>query len=253
MFVPTAAGPSRGQEGSSLPISTANLLCLLNIANFKSELRGKYRFHDNELQLQRDLQASTLVADLATKPELHETELHETITAKDWFHVLLIRGEDLEAKGPAGVKRNRLIAAFLSPPGKEMWREEGKRQVGYVWRSSAVQLQPDLAVANSGGMSAHVVSEELELRSHGTVVEQSTSIKLSMRQRLVEMVVSGTRLGNPNDSIGTAQQAVENPFQAAEDEDALGMSEVTSTLRMRLTDLKCYRMPGQSSEVTRWP
>lgn len=253
MFAPTAADLPHGQEGSSLPISTANLLCLLNIANFKGEVRSKYRFHENELQLQLDLQASTLVADLATKPELDELELEETIMAKDWFHLLLIRGEDLEAKGSAERKRNRLIVAFLSPLGKEMWREEGKRQVGYVWRSSAVQLQPELAMANTGGMSARVVSEGLDLRAHGTAVEQSTSIKVSMRQRLVDVVVSNTRPADLSDSTGTVQRAMDNPFQAAEDENALGLSEGASTLKMRLTDLKCYRMPGKSLEVTRWP
>lgn len=253
MFAPTAADPPRGQEGSSLPISTANLLCFLNIASFKSEVRSKYRFHENELQLQLDLQASTLVADLATKPELDESELQETIMAKDWFHLLLIRGEDLEAKGSAGGKRSRLIVAFLSPLGKEMWREAGKRQVGYVWRSSAVQLQPEFAMANTGGMSARVVSEGLELRAHGTAVEQSTSIKVSMRQRLADVVIFETRPADLDDTMGPVQRAGENPFQAAEDENALGLSEGTSTLRMRLTDLKCYRMPGKSLEVTRWP
>ena len=95
-------------------------------------MHSKHRFHDNELQLQLDLQASTLVVDLAATPELTETELHETITAKDWFHLLLIRGEDLKDKARVGGSTSRLIAAFLSPPGKEMWREEGKRQVRYV-------------------------------------------------------------------------------------------------------------------------
>ena len=225
----------------------------MKIANFESEALCKYRFHDNELQFQLDLQASTLVADLTAKSELDETELHETITAKDWFHLLLIRGEDLEAKRPAGEKRGRLIAAFLSPPGMEMWREEGERLVGYVWRSSAVQLQPDVAMVHSGGMSARVVSKELELRAHGTAVEQSTSIKFSMRQRLVEIVISRTRPENPNDSMGAVQRAVENPFQAAEDNMALGTPEVTWPLRMRLTDLKCFRMPGKPLEVTMWP
>jgi hypothetical protein len=75
--------------------------------------------------------------------------LHETITEKDWLHVLLIRGEDLKAKEPAAGKRSRLLAVFLNPPEKEMWRQEGKRLVQYVWRCSAVQLQSDLAVANT--------------------------------------------------------------------------------------------------------
>jgi len=177
--------------------------------------------------------------------------MHRTITAKDWLHVLLIWGEDLKAKETAGKKGSRFIAAFLSPPEKEMWRLEGKRLVQYVWRSSAVQLQPDLAMANSGGMSAHVVHGVLELRAHGTAFEQSTSIKIDMRKRLVETIGLSTRLEDPNGSDGTVQQVVGNPDQTAEDENALGMSELTSTLRMRLTDLKCYRLPGEASKVTR--
>ena len=216
-------------------------------------MRSKYRFHENELQLQIDLQASTLVADLATKSELDETGLQETVTAKDWFHLLLIWGEDMEAEGSAGGKRSRLIVASLSPPGKEMWREEAKRQVGYVWRSSAVQLQPEVAMAISGGMSAHVVPEGLELRAPGTAGDQCTSIKISTRQRLVDVVLLETRPADLNDSMGTVGRAVQNSVQAARDENAPGLSEVTTTLKMRLTDLKCYRMPGKSVKVTRWP
>ena len=101
MFAPTAVDPLYGQERFSLPISTANLLCLLNIAKSKSEMRSKRRFHDHELQLQLDLQSSTLVDDLVAKPQLDGTELYEIIAVKDRFYLLLIRGEDLEAKGPA--------------------------------------------------------------------------------------------------------------------------------------------------------
>ena len=253
IFGPTLADPSRGLENSSLPTSTANLLCLLKIANFNSEVQCKMRFHDNELQLQRDLQAATLVADLAVKPDLNASEFHETVTKEDWFHLLLIRGGDVEAKASAGGKMNRLIMIFLSPPGKEMRREEGKRQVGYVWQSSAVQLQPDLAMANSGGMTARVLSEELELRAHETAIEQSTSIKINLQQRRADIGVFETRPEVPNDTKGTVQRAVENPFRAANGEDALRVSDVTSTLTLRLTDLKCYRMPGTPLKITRWP
>lgn len=90
MIALTAANLPCGQEGVSLPISTPKFLCLLNIASFQSEMRSKYCFDEDELQLQPDLQASTLVTDLATKPELDETEPQEIITAKNWFHLLLI-------------------------------------------------------------------------------------------------------------------------------------------------------------------
>lgn len=134
-----------------------------------------------------------------------------------------------------------------------MWREEGKRHVGYVWQSSAVQLQPDLAMINSGGMSARVVSEELELRAHERAVEKNTSIKINLRRRRVDIAVFDTRLEDPSDTMGTVQRAVSNPFRAAKDEDALRVSDVAPTLTLRLTDLKCYRMPGQALKVTRWP
>jgi len=74
-----------------------------------------------------------------------------------------------------------------------------------------------------------------------------------MRQRLVEIMGIGTRPEDPNHSSGTAQRAAEIPDQTAEDEDVLQMSEVTSMLRMRLTDLKCYRLPGESSKITSRP
>ena len=228
----------------------------MNIAKFITEVGSKYRFHDNELQLQLDLQASTLVADLATNPELDHNDLHETITAKDWLQVLLIRAKNLKSKEPAGRKKNRLIAAFLSPPEKEMWREEGERQVGYVWRSSAVQSQPDLAMANSGGMSACVDSkDELELRTHGTTADdQSTTIiKLNTRQRLLDVVGLETLPEGLDAPIGMVQRAMNNPSPVKEEEDALGKAGGTSTLRMRLIDLECYRLPGRPVQVTRWP
>ena len=221
-----------------------------------TEVGSKYRFHDNELQLQLDLQASTPIADLATNPDLDRNGLCETITAKDWFHVLLISAEDLKCREKVGGMKSRLIAAFLSPSGKEMWRQEGERQVGYVWRSSAVQLQPDLAMANSGGMNARVVSEdELELRNHGmTAGDQSTTIiNLSMRQRLVDVVGLETRPESLIASMGTVQCAVDNRYSAKEEENALAMGEGTSMLRMRLIDLKCYRLSGKAVRVTRWP
>lgn len=71
---PTAAcEPSLAHNGSSMPVSTANLLTLLTAAEFESE-KPNYRWHENELQLQLDLQASTLVASLMTKPELDEAD-----------------------------------------------------------------------------------------------------------------------------------------------------------------------------------
>ena len=217
---------------------------------------SKYRFHDNELQIQLDLQASKLMADLATNPELDQHDLHETMIARDRFHVLLISAEDLESKGKAEGKKNRLIAAFLSPPEKEMWRKEGGRHVGYVWRSSVVQLRPDLAMANSGGMSARVVSnDELELQAHGTTVgdQGTTIINLRLRQRLVNTVGLETPLDHLNPSLSTVQPAVDNPFPAREEEDLQAMATGTSMLQMRLIDLKCYRLPGKAVQVTRWP
>ena len=101
-------------------------------------------------------------------------------------------------------------------------------------------------MANSGGMSARVVSnDELELRAHGTTAgDQSTGVfKLSMRQRLVDVVGLETRPEGLDASMGTVRRAVENPFHSKEEEDALGKAEISSTLRMRLIDLKCYRLP----------
>lgn len=154
---------------------------------------------------------------------------------------------ELEAEAPAGGrKKNRLIAAFLSPPeeGMEMWRPEGEDgRVGFVWCSSAVQLQSDLAVANSGGMSAHVDSTGvLVLRSHGAVAGQSTSIRLNLRERVMDFV---GRLEDPKSLMGSAE---EGSGQVAGCGNAPG---TISTFTMQLMELECYRLPGQSVEVTR--
>lgn len=171
------------------------------------------------------------MANLATTPELSVEELHKIIAVQDWFHVMLTWGEDQKIEGKSS---SRLIVAFTSPPEKEMWRPEGKRSVQYVWQTSVVQLEPDLAVADSGGMSASVVGEVLELRSHGGAGKERTSMKVDLARKIVDVKGLGTRLA-----------------ENSENKNAVGSSEATSTLVMRLTDLKCYRMPGISSKITR--
>ncbi|KGO67138.1 hypothetical protein PITC_020440 [Penicillium italicum] len=232
LFTPTTAPQAPRAEGkSTLLISTTNILSFLNVAHFLSGKLPNYRFHQNESLFQLDLQASTLVADLATTPELSAEELHKIIAAQSWFHVILIRGEDLKVEGKSS---NRLIVAFTSPPEKEMWRPEGKRSMQYVWRTSVVQLEPDLAVADSGGMSASVVDKVLELRSHGEAGKEDTSMEVDLTGKIVNVKGLGTGIG-----------------ENAKNKNAVGSSEATSTLVMRLVNLKCYRMPGVSSKITR--
>jgi hypothetical protein len=181
---------------------------------------------------QVDLQASTLVANLGTTRELDVEELYNTIAARDWFHIVLIRGEDLKVEGKS---TSRLIVAFTSPPVKEMWRHEGKRTVQYVWRTSLLQLEPELAMANSGGTSVSVWAGALEFRPHGAGVMEGTSMKIDLAERVVD--IKGFSAGLADCPTGN--------------ESALGVSEDTLTMRMRLTDLEVYRMPGVSSKITR--
>ena len=101
--------------------------------------------------------------------------------------------------------------------------------------------------------SRYVDFGALELQVHGMAVEQSTNIKIDMRQTLVVITGLETRPEDLNDLNGMAQRAGQNPIRPAEDENALGMSEVTSILRMRLTNLKCYGLPGEASKLTSWP
>lgn len=232
----TTSSPSRILDTSYLPTSITNLFCLLNVAKLESESRPRYRFHDNELQLLLDLQASILVADLATKPEFNEVELHKTLTWGDWFHILLIRGEELGVETPAQSKKSRLIAAFLSPPGKVIFHVEKQQPFEYAWRSSIVQLEPDLAITNSGGMSAHLIAEVLELRSHGTSIDHSTNIMLDWKQRLV--TVAGHKPSSLSSSVASRSE----------------LPDSTETmLKLQLRDLKCYRLPVESLEITRHP
>ncbi|GAM40979.1 hypothetical protein TCE0_041r13745 [Talaromyces pinophilus] len=232
-ILPIVPQAPRAEDKSALLVSTTNILPFLNVAHILGGKRQNYvgdRIHQSESRFQLDLQASTLVANLATTPELSVEELHKIITTLAWFHVILIRGEDMNVMGKSS---SRLIVAFTSPPEREMWRLEGGR-LQYVWRASVVQLEPDLAVVDSGGMSASVVGEVLELRSHGGPGKaDATSMKVDMAGKIVH--VKGLRTA-----------IVEN----TEDENAVGSSKATSTLEMRLTDLKCYRMPGISGRIT---
>ncbi|PCG97667.1 Hypothetical protein PENO1_062170 [Penicillium occitanis (nom. inval.)] len=170
-ILPTAPQAPRAKDKSTLLISTTNILSFLNAAHFHSRGSANDRFHQNEYLFQLDLQASTLAVNLAATPELSVEKLHKIIAALDWFHVMLIRGKHLKAKGKSS---SRLIVAFTSPPEMRMWRPEGKFSMEYTWRTSMVQLEPDIAVADSGGMNASVVGEVLELRSHGGAGKEDT-------------------------------------------------------------------------------
>jgi hypothetical protein len=132
---------------------------------------------------------------------------------------MLIQGEDLKAKGKSS---SQLIVAFTSPPEMRMWRPERKFSMEYAWRTSMVQLEPDIAVADSGGMNASVVGEVLELRSHGGAGKEDTSMKVDLTRKVVHVKGLGSGLA----------------------ENAVGSFEAASTLVMRLTNLECYRMPG---------
>lgn len=202
-----------------------------------------YQFHEDELQLQLDLQSSKLVVDLDTEPELDELKLHRIITTRDWFHVLLISVEDSESKPSVQESNNKLIAAFLSAPGKVMFHAEKERPLEYVWRSSAVQLQPDIVMANSGGMSAHISSGVLVLRASETAGERNGSIALDLRKRTV--AVSGLGLG-----LEGKTRVVRIPEQTTDDGTVPGVTQDPVTpVMMRLKDLKCYRLPVVSIEV----
>ncbi|KAJ5966675.1 hypothetical protein N7501_002923 [Penicillium viridicatum] len=227
IFTPTTVPQALRDKGkSSLLIGTTNILSFLNVGHFLSGKLPDYRFRQNESLFQLDLQAFTLVANLATTPELSVGKLHNIIAAQDWFHVMLIRGEDLKVEGRSS---SRLIVAFTSPPEKEMWRPERKRSMQYFWRTSVIQFEPDLAVADSGGMSASVMGEVLKLRSHGGGEEDTMKVDLAGKTVNVTL---GT---------GLAEKAESKNVE---------LSEATSTLVIRLTDLKCYRMPGMSSKIT---
>ena len=133
-----------------------------------------------------------------------------------------------------GNSSRKLIVAFTSPSKKEMSRRKEARSVRYVWRTSMVQLEPSIAVADNGGMSASVVGEVLELRSHGGAEKEGTSIKVDLARRTADVKGVSTW-----------------PTENSETKNAVGSSKASPTLGMRLTDLKCYRMPGVSVKVTR--
>ena len=255
IFAPTPMNLPNPQTKPTLPTATANLLSLLSTAIFKTDSVIKSRFHDNELQLQLDLQSSILVADLTTNPTLSAIDLYETLTAKAYFHVLLIRGVDLEPLPPAAERERRLIAAFLSPPELEMWRRERERQLAYVWRSSVMQLSPALAVADGSGMAARVADGALELRAHGQETQRSAKVVLDFRMKVVDVEGLGLDAGarSLDSSIGAFPRAEGSMGQLAEEARPREASEVSSKVRMQLTDLKCYRLPGEAVNVTRWP
>ena len=252
ILAPNTPDASYKNEGPLLPTSTANLLCLLTIATFDSSFSANRRFHENELQLLQNLQASMLVAELTKKPNLDDDKLYKKITAEHRFHILLINGEDVEeTEKQRKEKKSRLIAAFLSPPEEEMVRDEGgDRLFQYTWRSSVVQLLPDIAMINGGGMTPYLNSDSsMEFRpSNEPSTEQSTTFELSIRKGLVS--VSG--LANvPKVSSGSTNDAVNQDEKSSPlfegDEDAAGSWAV----RMRLTGLQCYCMPGMSSRIIR--
>lgn len=196
-----------------------------------SGLGRNNRYHANEHGFQLDLQAAKLVASVASTPELSVVDLHSIIAQRSRFHIVLIRGEELDLERDSS---SRIIVAFTSPPEEEMWRRvEGKRFVQYVWRASMVQLEPFIVVANTGGMGAIIQGQELELRPHRMSGKQNISMRIDLAKRVVNLE-------------GFAAGATEST--AAESGVELPGARTTSAIR--LIGMECYRMPGRSGEVT---
>jgi hypothetical protein len=196
-----------------------------------SGLRSNDRYHTNELGFQLDLQAATLVASIASTPKLSFVDLHSIIAQRNKFHIILIRGEGLD---PERDSSSRLVVAFTSPPEEEMWRRvEGKRFVQYGWGASIVQLEPYIAVANTGGMNVIIQGQELELRSHRSSEKQRTSMRVDLAKRVVDLEVFAT---GATESTAT--------------EIGVELPEARATSAIRLIGMERYRMPGYSGKLT---
>ncbi|KAH7072900.1 hypothetical protein BKA63DRAFT_554538 [Paraphoma chrysanthemicola] len=232
LFTTTTELPARWTERNhSLSVCITNVLSFLNVSHMNSGLGPNNRYHANEHGFQLDLQAVKLVASVASTPELSVMDLHSIIAQRSSFHIVLIRGEGLD---PESDSSSRLIVAFTSPPEEEMWRwVEGKRFVQYAWRTSMVQLEPSIAVANTGGMSATIQGQELELRSHRLSGKHSTSMRVDLAKRVVNLE-------------GFATGAMESTAT----ESGVELPEVRTTSAIRLIGMECYCMPGRSSKVT---
>ena len=189
------------------------------------------------------------MADLATNPGLSRTELHEILTAKDWFHVMFVETEDLEVTG--GKNSSRIFAIFLNQDKSRtrMCAHEGEHERGtykelveYAWRSSIVQLMPDFRVANSGGLSAYYAIDGggLEIRAHDDTEGQNEKprIGVDLEKRMVD--IKGLEMRRA--------QALPN---LAEDNTG-GHGERAATSKMQLIALKCYRLPGFATYVINW-
>ncbi|KAF2719128.1 hypothetical protein K431DRAFT_331694 [Polychaeton citri CBS 116435] len=258
LFAPLGPDPGTNRLKPTLPTSISNLFCFANVAYFTSSDLN-YRWYSNELQLQQDLQQSTLVASVSTQTNLDELNLLQVLAERrDWFHILLMMCEGMESTAPSANGTLQTLVAFVSPfvnpPSRmEISSKDVTRCVSYVWQTATMQLLPHLASASYGGLEAHVVSNALELQPNGASSEQGTAMTIDLRNKTVNVL--GHELWNKNPSLqeraigqDTERQCV---HVAREGSQGSAVTPSMPPVQLRLKELQCYRLPEAASEVLR--
>ena len=169
--------------------------------------------HQLRLQLRLDLQNATLVADSTSTPTLDEPKLVERLTNDKWFHILVVSTGD--AHETAGTENSeRLLTLFTSPAENQIFVENSPSSSTYVWRYGLVQLLPQILLSPTGGWSASLQHDAIKLSPHSDPSHASSSVTVDLGNGTV--VVDWT--GSP-------------------------------PVRLRLTSLKCYQLPGIAVSV----
>ncbi|KAH7407341.1 hypothetical protein BKA64DRAFT_412779 [Cadophora sp. MPI-SDFR-AT-0126] len=209
-----------------LPNSIVQSLSLIGPATFDCPPPGGPPSNEDVRQLQLDMQnamqvfssTSTLALDLGT--------LVERLNNAELFHILVAdtTGEQNEEASAGSGSTNTsegLFTFFTSTAGKEIMCEGTPQCPTYTWRYGFVQLLPQISTSPTGGLTAGFLDDTtLELFPHNQSNLESRQDSTSFMFDLKNGTLVVQETGN-------------------------------SLLRLKLTSLKCFQMPGTAATFSK--
>lgn len=204
-----------------MPISVSNSLSLLQPVTFRG-YNPRYRYFENELRLNLDLQNAQLVYEDEDVADSRQGSIEAVLRSGNHFHVMMFQGHRLSAGEHPTFPL--LWAFFIAPddPAMEMWRQSGRGFSQYIWRTSCILLTLDLQRQDGGPLF-------LDDDEQGRLFILKT-------------------LGQPNaDGECGPEVVLDLGNRSCKIEQRDGQQDLT------WTSLKCFRMPGVAARVTRSP
>ncbi|KAH8900560.1 hypothetical protein GQ53DRAFT_835549 [Thozetella sp. PMI_491] len=209
--VPPDSAPQSQNLGSTMWNCVAQFLSLICPVDF--DRPAPLGWHEDERQLQLDIQNATLVADSTSQAALDAESLVDDLSNDQQFHVLLITAEEVHNNAADAKSTEQLLALFTSPFDNQIPFWDCPGCPSYVWRYGLVQFLPHVITSPTGGLSANFQDGILRFSPHDDSY-RSSSITVDLKSGII--------------TIDWVDSLV---------------------LRLSLRSMKCYRMPGSAVKI----